>query len=166
MAKSKTQFVCQHCGATYGKWTGKCENCGEWNSLVEQTLDTGKSVVARARTSGKVLEAQTLRSMSAEDSIVRLSTGIADLDTVLGGGILPGGVILLAASLKGIPVFEYTPMQVKLAVAGYGGAKKPQIQQMVKVLLNLDSIPKPDDAADALAVAICQSHTGMLRARG
>ena len=76
------------------------------------------------------------------------------------------GVILLAASLKGIPVFEYTPMQVKLAVAGYGGAKKPQIQQMVKVLLNLDSIPKPDDAADALAVAICQSHTGMLRARG
>ena len=76
------------------------------------------------------------------------------------------GVILLAASLKGIPVFEYTPMQVKLAVAGYRGAKKPQIQQMVKVLLNLDSIPKPDDAADALAVAICQSHTGMLRARG
>lgn len=76
------------------------------------------------------------------------------------------GVILLAASLKNIPVFEYTPMQVKLAVAGYGGAKKPQIQQMVKVLLNLESIPKPDDAADALAVAICQSHTGMLRARG
>lgn len=96
MAKAKTQFTCQHCGATYGKWTGKCENCGEWNSLVEQTLDSGKSVVARARTGGKVLEAQTLRSISAEDSIVRLSTGIPDLDTVLGGGILPGGVILLA----------------------------------------------------------------------
>ncbi|OYX54078.1 DNA repair protein RadA [Candidatus Saccharibacteria bacterium 32-50-13] len=96
MAKVKTQFVCQHCGQVYGKWTGKCENCGEWNSLVEQTLDTGKSVVARARTSGKVLEARTLRSISAEDSIVRLSTGIPDLDTVLGGGILPGGVVLLA----------------------------------------------------------------------
>ena len=96
MAKAKTQFTCQHCGATYGKWTGKCENCGEWNSLVEQTLDTGKSVVARARTSGKVLEAQTLQSISYEDSTKRLSTGIADLDTVLGGGILPGGVILLA----------------------------------------------------------------------
>lgn len=76
------------------------------------------------------------------------------------------GVILLSAAMAGIPVFEYTPMQVKLAVAGYGGAKKPQVQQMVKVLLNLESVPKPDDAADALAVAICQSHTGVLRGRG
>lgn len=76
------------------------------------------------------------------------------------------GVILLSAAVADIPVYEYTPMQVKLAVTGYGGAKKPQVQQMVKVLLNLESIPKPDDAADALAVAICQSHTGVLRARG
>lgn len=76
------------------------------------------------------------------------------------------GVILLSAAVADIPVYEYTPMQVKLAVTGYGGAKKPQVQQMVKVLLNLESIPKPDDAADALAVAICQSHTGILRARG
>ncbi len=76
------------------------------------------------------------------------------------------GVILLSAALAGIPVYEYTPMQVKLAVVGYGNAKKPQVQQMVKVLLNMESIPKPDDAADALAVAICQAHTGILRARG
>ena len=76
------------------------------------------------------------------------------------------GVILLSAAMADIPVYEYTPMQVKLAVTGYGGAKKPQVQQMVKVLLNLETIPKPDDAADALAVAICQSHTGLLRARG
>ncbi len=76
------------------------------------------------------------------------------------------GVILLSAAIGGVPVFEYTPMQVKLAVVGYGNAKKPQVQQMVKVLLGLDAIPKPDDAADALAVAICQAHTGMLRARG
>lgn len=96
MAKSKTQFICQNCGTSYGKWTGKCENCGEWNSLVEQAVETGKSVVARARSSGKVLEPQTLRSISAEDSIKRLSTGMADLDAVLGGGILPGGVVLLA----------------------------------------------------------------------
>lgn len=96
MAKSKTQFICQSCGTSYGKWTGKCENCGEWNSLVEQAVETGKSVVARARSSGKVLEPQTLRSISAEDSIKRLSTGMADLDAVLGGGILPGGVVLLA----------------------------------------------------------------------
>ncbi len=76
------------------------------------------------------------------------------------------GVILLSAAIGGVPVFEYTPMQVKLAVVGYGNAKKPQVQQMVKVLLGLDATPKPDDAADALAVAICQAHTGMLRARG
>ena len=76
------------------------------------------------------------------------------------------GVILLSAAMADIPVYEYTPMQVKLAVTGYGGAKKPQVQQMVKVLLNLETIPKPDDAADARAVAICQSHTGLLRARG
>jgi crossover junction endodeoxyribonuclease RuvC len=75
-------------------------------------------------------------------------------------------VILLSAAIGGVPVFEYTPMQVKRAVVGYGNAKKPQVQQMVKVLLGLDAIPKPDDAADALAVAICQAHTGMLRARG
>lgn len=96
MAKSKTQFICQSCGTSYGKWTGKCENCGEWNSLVEQAVETGKSVVARARSGGKVLEPQTLRSISAEDSIKRLSTGMADLDAVLGGGVLPGGVVLLA----------------------------------------------------------------------
>ncbi len=76
------------------------------------------------------------------------------------------GIVLLAAALSGIPVFEYTPMQVKLAVVGYGNAKKTQVQQMVKVLLNLETLPKPDDAADALAVAICQAHTGILRARG
>lgn len=76
------------------------------------------------------------------------------------------GVILLSAAISGIQVFEYTPMQVKLAVVGYGNAKKPQVQQMVKVLLGMEAIPKPDDAADALAVAICQAHTGILRARG
>ncbi len=76
------------------------------------------------------------------------------------------GVILLSAAMAGIPVYEYTPMQVKLAVVGYGNAKKQQVQQMVKLLLNMEEIPKPDDAADALAVAICQSHTGILRARG
>jgi crossover junction endodeoxyribonuclease RuvC len=76
------------------------------------------------------------------------------------------GIILLAGARIGITVFEYTPIQVKLAVVGYGKAKKDQVQQMVKILLKLDKIPKPDDAADALAVAICQAHTGILRGRG
>ena len=69
------------------------------------------------------------------------------------------GVIMLSAALNDISVFEYTPLQVKQAVVGYGRAKKEQVQQMVKVLLNLDKIPKPDDAADALAVAICHAHS-------
>jgi crossover junction endodeoxyribonuclease RuvC len=65
------------------------------------------------------------------------------------------GVVLLALAEAGLWVAEYTPMEVKLAVAGYGGADKSQIQEMVRMLLGLESIPKPDDAADALAIAIC-----------
>ncbi|MGN0563924.1 MAG: crossover junction endodeoxyribonuclease RuvC [Candidatus Heritagella sp.] len=64
------------------------------------------------------------------------------------------GVILLAARKAGLPVYEYTPMQVKQAVTGYGGAQKPQVQEMVRRLLCLQSVPKPDDTADALAMAI------------
>ncbi len=72
------------------------------------------------------------------------------------------GVVLLSAAQKGIPVFEYTPLQVKLAVVGYGKADKTQVQQMVKALLGLQEIPKPDDTADALAVAICHAHSNPL----
>jgi DNA repair protein RadA/Sms len=97
MAKAKSRFVCQQCGASFPKWTGKCENCGEWNSLVEQVIaSTGSSVVARSSHSGKLLVPQTMRSISTEASTARLTTGIGDLDLVLGGGVLPGGVILLA----------------------------------------------------------------------
>jgi crossover junction endodeoxyribonuclease RuvC len=69
------------------------------------------------------------------------------------------GVAMLSAAKAGIKVTEYTPLQVKQSVVGYGRAKKEQIQQMVKILLNLEKIPKPDDAADALAVAICHAHS-------
>ena len=97
MAKSKTQFVCQNCGARYQKWTGRCENCGEWNSLVEEMVASGgASAVAKSRQTGSVLKAQTMTSISAAEKVVRLSTGVGDLDAVLGGGILPGGVTLIA----------------------------------------------------------------------
>ena len=97
MAKARSNFVCQNCGASYPKWTGKCENCGEWNTLVEQIVDTkGASAVARSHSRGKILKPQSMRSIAAEDSVKRLPTGIADLDAVLGGGILPAGVMLLA----------------------------------------------------------------------
>ena len=69
------------------------------------------------------------------------------------------GVILLALAQAGLEVFEYTPNEIKQAVAGYGSAGKRQMQEMVRVLLALDTIPKPDDAADALAVAITHLHT-------
>ncbi len=68
------------------------------------------------------------------------------------------GVVLLALAQKGVSTSEYTPMEVKQAVAGYGGADKKQIQLMVKAILNLAEIPRPDDAADALAIAICHSQ--------
>jgi crossover junction endodeoxyribonuclease RuvC len=68
------------------------------------------------------------------------------------------GVALLALAQTGIVVGEYTPLEVKQSVVGYGNADKGQVQQMVRVLLNLESIPKPDDAADALAIAICHLH--------
>ena len=69
------------------------------------------------------------------------------------------GVILVAAQEMGIPIFEYTPSNIKMALTGMGKADKHQMQFMVKTLLGLREIPKPDDAADALAVAICHSQT-------
>ena len=68
------------------------------------------------------------------------------------------GVVLLAAAERGIPVFEYGPHEVKLAVTGYGRAGKQQVQRMVQMVLGMPTLPRPDDAADALAVAICLAH--------
>ena len=96
MVKSRSSFVCQNCAANYPKWTGKCDNCGEWNTLVEQAVSTGNSAVARGAHSGKVLVPQSIHDISADESMKRMSTGIEDLDVVLGGGVLPGGVMLLA----------------------------------------------------------------------
>ena len=69
------------------------------------------------------------------------------------------GVLLLAAEQTGIPIYEYTPLQIKQSVTGYGRADKYQVQQMTKTLLGLSAVPKPDDTADALAVAICHAHS-------
>lgn len=76
------------------------------------------------------------------------------------------GVILLSARLHGTEVFEYTPLQVKQAVVGYGRAEKKQVIMMTTTLLGLKSPPKPDDAADALAIAICHGNTGGSALRG
>ena len=76
------------------------------------------------------------------------------------------GTLAVAAALAGKPVVEFSPLEVKNAVVGYGKATKKQVQEMVKILLNLEAPPRPDDAADALALAICQLHSGRLEAGG
>ena len=78
------------------------------------------------------------------------------------------GVILLSAYRSGVPVYEYTPLQVKQAVAGYGRAEKRQVMDMVRRILHLTAVPRPDDAADAIAVALChaRSSTSLLTREG
>ena len=97
MAKSRSQFICQQCGASFPKWVGRCENCGEWNSLAEQTVaSSGASAVDKSSGRGKALKTSNIREAAVESGLERLSTGIDDLDTVLGGGFLAGGVALVA----------------------------------------------------------------------
>lgn len=118
MAKTRTQFICQNCEASYPKWAGKCENCDQWNTLVEQSpQSSGKSAVARS--SGRVLKPQTMNSIAGNEEDARLKTGFEDLDTVLGGGILSGGVLLMA----GQPGIGKSTLL--LQIAGNIGASQP-----------------------------------------
>ena len=96
MAKTKTRFVCSNCGAAYPKWTGRCENCGEWNTLTEEMVETGSSIVAKSTIDGTVLKPQSIGTIESQELSSRLDTGFADLNLVLGGGVLPGGVMLVA----------------------------------------------------------------------
>ena len=95
MAKIKTRFVCNNCGSVSTRWLGRCPQCGEWNTLVEeQTVpQTPKGVASSVRSEGT--EPELLKSVRME-SMSRLQTGIDELDTVLGGGIVPGALILLS----------------------------------------------------------------------
>ena len=91
--KKETLFVCQNCGHATGKWLGKCPECGEWNSLVE-----GRAVAparGSASRSARAAKPVPLREVEAEH-VARITTGIAELDRVLGGGMVPGAVVLLA----------------------------------------------------------------------
>lgn len=98
MPRVKTRFVCQNCGTTFAKWAGRCENCGEWNTLVEQiqTESEAKTALARGAASGKKLAAVAMNEIIPSDSGSRLQTSFTDLDHVLGGGLLLGSVNLLA----------------------------------------------------------------------
>lgn len=99
MAKPKTNFICQQCGASFAKWVGQCSNCQAWNSLVEQAIETAtdkKSALEKGKLSGKKLDYVKLNSVIPSDAKARLVTNFKDLDLVLGGGILQGSVNLLA----------------------------------------------------------------------
>ncbi|MBQ7293393.1 MAG: crossover junction endodeoxyribonuclease RuvC [Clostridia bacterium] len=125
---------------------------------------------------------QTPSSMKTEDRLVEIFEGINDIikkykpdcmaveelfwNTNQTTGIRVSearGVILLCAAKLGIPIYEYTPLQVKQAVVGYGRAEKKQVISMVTMLLKLEKPPKPDDTADALAIAVCHAHCGASR---
>lgn len=106
------------------------------------------------RDMNSILEMFTPDCMSIEKLYfnTNITTGIAVAEA--------RGVIRLSAALKNIPIYEYTPLQVKVAVTGYGRAEKHQMQEMTKNILRLKDVPKPDDTADALAIAITHGHTG------
>ena len=112
------------------------------------------------RDMGELLETFHPDAMAVEELFFtnNLTTGI--------GVAQARGVILTAAERAGVPIYEYTPSEVKLAVVGYGKAEKKQVMDMTKRLLRLKSVPKPDDAADAVAIALChaRSHTSRLQA--
>ncbi len=99
MAKHRASFICQQCGSVTYNWTGKCQACGAWNSLIEQfdesTRDE-KSAVSKGLVSGRKLDFVSIRDLEATDEKKRLKTGFSELDLVLGGGILQGSISLLA----------------------------------------------------------------------
>ena len=100
MSKVRSAFTCSECGATFAKWTGKCTNCGEWNTLVETLPDesaeaVGKNALSKGQVSGKLLNFTNIKEIVPSDAKERLKTGFPDLDIVLGGGFLMGSVVLL-----------------------------------------------------------------------
>ncbi|HMR72580.1 MAG TPA: DNA repair protein RadA [Candidatus Saccharibacteria bacterium] len=95
MTRAKHVYVCQQCGANYPKWSGRCDNCGQWNTLVEEMVQPEKkAVVDRVR--GQVVQSQPFASVAVDAVAERLATGFSEADDVLGGGFVPGGVALLA----------------------------------------------------------------------
>jgi crossover junction endodeoxyribonuclease RuvC len=107
--------------------------------------------------------AQVIKETNPDEAAVELLYFSTNVTTAITVG-QARGVILLALAEAGLIAAEYTPMQIKQAVTGYGGAKKPQIQEMVRVLLSLPQIPKPDDAADGLAIAMTHANQAVIPA--
>jgi crossover junction endodeoxyribonuclease RuvC len=120
------------------------------------TTPAGRPMPERLMTLHEELT-QVIRETKPDQAAVELLYFSTNVTTAISVG-QARGVILLTLAEAGLIPAEYTPMQIKQAVTGYGGAKKPQIQEMVRVLLGLPAIPKPDDAADGLAIAMTHAH--------
>lgn len=118
MAKAKHLYVCQQCGARYPKWSGRCDNCGQWNTLVEEAVQPDKKAVVD-RTSGQAITPQSFASVAVDSVAARLVTGFSEVDDVLGGGFVPGGVALLA----GEPGIGKSTLLMQIAL--FVGAKAP-----------------------------------------
>ena len=113
MAKIKTRYVCSNCGSVSSRWLGRCPQCGEWNTMVEETVapEAPKAAQSMAR-SGPASQAASLADIAMED-MARMETGIGELDRVLGGGIVPGALILLS----GDPGIGKSTLVLQLAAA-------------------------------------------------
>ena len=100
MAKSKTQFVCQSCGSVSPRWSGRCDSCGEWNTLVEERGESGVGAAPAARRmeTGHAVELVALAGDTQEAP--RLASGIAELDRVTGGGFVPGSALLVGGDAR------------------------------------------------------------------
>ena len=104
MAKSALSFVCQNCGSAYNRWQGKCESCGEWNTLVEEDVTgaTTMPVSIRSRRKGRLFKLESLTGKSHEAP--RLPSGMAELDRVTGGGFVRGSVLLVGGDPERTPM--------------------------------------------------------------
>lgn len=97
VAKAKTVFICQNCGAKHGKWSGRCEACGEWNTLVEELVpETAKTAIGKSQAKARLLSVEKLHTAARVEAKDRLDSGFKELNSVLGGGFFPGGVVLIA----------------------------------------------------------------------
>jgi len=164
MAKAKTQFVCQNCGAIHSKWSGRCDNCGEWNTLVEQVANSGSSSVAKASGTGNPLKVQSIKDMTVDDASKRIPTGAPDLDIVLGGGILPGAVVLLAGQPgigKSTLLLQVTAFIAKKTSVLYVSGEESASQVKLRAgRLGAESSEKLDFAASTSANDIAATIRG------
>jgi crossover junction endodeoxyribonuclease RuvC len=126
------------------------------------TTPSGQPLAARLQTIYQGL-ADLIREHQPEVAAVEELFFSRNVRTALSVGHARG-VVLLALADAGLGIHEYKPLEIKQAIAGYGGADKHQVQEMVRMLLSLDEVPQPDDAADAVAVAVCHIHSARMAA--